>query len=162
MGAMSWKAALNFWWLLGSLLLVPILSFAIVAGVEAMTGKPPLSFGWLLAFLSLVPIVAFAIVVWVKRSTRYRITTERITILTGIVSRESDDIQLMRVEDVQFSQGVLHRLLGVGNVRVMSTDKKSPDILIEGVENPVEFKEMLWHLVRDRRRNMVAIEQLNY
>ena len=127
-----------------------------------MSWKAVLNVWWLLSFLLLVPILVFAVVVWFKRSTHYRITTDRITIVKGIISRESDDINLIRVEDVQFYQGVLHRMLGVGNIRVMSTDKGSPELLIEGVDNPVEFKEMLWHLVRDRRRNLVAIEQLNY
>ena len=130
--------------------------------VGATSWKAVLNGWWMLSFLLLVPILAFLVVVWFKRSTRYRITSERITIVKGIISRESDDIQLIRVEDVQFSQGVIHRLLGVGNVRVLSTDKGSPDVIIDGVENPVEFKEMLWNLVRERRRNMVAVEQLNY
>ena len=34
-------------------------------------------------------------------------------------------------------------------------------LVIPGVENPQEFKEMLWTLVRERRRNLVAMEQLN-
>ena len=153
-GAMSWRGALNAWWLLGFLLLVP----GVIAGLVLSLGLA----WWVLAPLALVPVVAFGIVVWVKRSTHYRITSERITVMKGIVSRSSDDIQLIRVEDVQFYQGLLHRLLGVGTIRVLSTDKGSPDLLIEGVLDPPAFKEMLWHLVRERRRNLVPIEQLNY
>ncbi|MBM3461807.1 MAG: PH domain-containing protein, partial [Armatimonadetes bacterium] len=117
---------------------------------------------WLVSFLLVVPILIFAIVVWLKqRSIHYRITTERITITSGLFSRESEDIQLVRIEDVQYKQGFFQRMLGVGTLLLISTDKTQRDLFIYGVADPPAFKEKIWHLVRERRQGMVLMEQLN-
>lgn len=154
MGAMSWKGLLNFGWILAFLIPLPLIIYSFSMRVQ---------FGgyWGLSFLTLIPVVAFFVRLWMLRTTSYRITTERISVLKGILSRESDDLQLIRVADVQFFQPLLGRLLNVGDIRILSTDQTVPDLVIPGVQSPSEFKEMLWNLVRERRRNLVAMEQLN-
>jgi uncharacterized membrane protein YdbT with pleckstrin-like domain len=157
-GSTSWKGLLTLGWIAAFVVPIPLIIAAITFRHQFGEGHERL---WMVSLLSLVPLFWFAIRLWMIRTTTYRITTERISVLKGILSRQSDDIQLMRVADVQFFQPLLGRLLNVGDVRVLSTDKAVPDLVIPGVESPSEFKEMLWNLVRERRRNLVALEQLN-
>lgn len=156
LGAMSWKAMLSFGWLILFAIPLPLIIYAF--SMRAHFQPHGL---WALSLLSLLPVGAFFVRGLSLRTTTYRITNERISVLKGILSRESDDLQLMRVADVQFRQNLLGRLLNVGDLRVLSTDKTVPDLVIAGVESPAAFKEMLWNLVRERRRNMIAMEQLN-
>lgn len=156
MGAMTFKGMLTWSWLLA--LVVPLPS---ILGAYATRGRIDPSGLWMISLLTLIPAGVFGVRLWMQRTTVYRITTERISVLRGVLTRESVDLQLMRVADVQFRQSLLDRFLGVGDIRVLSSDKAVPDMVIPGVESPAEFKEMLWNLVRERRRNLVAMEQLN-
>lgn len=153
---MSWQGMLTFGWLVAFAIPFPLIVYFF--SMRAQFEPRGL---WMLSLLSLVPLVVFCFRVWVLRTTSYRITNERISVLKGIFSRESNDLQLVRVADVQFQQTLLGRMLNVGNIRILSTDKTIPDLVILGVKSPADFKEMLWNLVRERRRNMIALEQLN-
>lgn len=155
-GAMTFKGMLTWGWLLAFAVPVPT-----VIGAYAMRTHFEPQTLWMLSLATLLPLVVFGVKWWMRRATVYRITTERISVLRGILSRESVDLQLMRVADVHFHQSLLGRFLNVGDIRVQSSDKAVPDMVIPGVESPTEFKEMLWNLVRERRRNLVALEQLN-
>lgn len=155
-GAVTFKGMLTWGWV--AVLCVPL---PVIVGAYSMRIHFEPQQLWMLSLVTLLPVVAFGIRWWMRRSTAYRVTTERISVLRGILSRESVDLQLMRVADVQFYQLLLGRFLNVGDIRVLSSDKAVPDMVIPGVESPAEFKEMLWNLVRERRRNLVAMEQLN-
>jgi uncharacterized membrane protein YdbT with pleckstrin-like domain len=126
-----------------------------------MSRKGALNWWWIISFLLVVPILIYMVVIWLKRFTTYRLTTERMTITRGVFSRQSEDIQLVRIEDVEYSQSFIQRLLNVGTIRVLSTDKTKPELDMHGIDNPAQFKEKLWALVRERRQNMVMMEQLN-
>ncbi|NDD27343.1 MAG: zinc-ribbon domain-containing protein [Proteobacteria bacterium] len=154
-GAMSLKGMLTWGWVLAFVLPVPIVggAFYMRARFEGQA--------WLLSLVSLLPLAVFACKLMVARSTHFRLTTERITVVSGIFSRTSVDLQLIRVADVQFFQSLLGRLLDVGDIRLLTTDKAAPDLVIPGVDQPADFKEKIWNLVRDRRRNLVPMEQLN-
>lgn len=74
---------------------------------------------------------------------RYRLTTERLFLRTGFISRHSEEIELFRIKDVSVRQGVLHRLVGAGNVTVLSSDDSTPWVLLRGVPRPNEIKEQI-------------------
>lgn len=156
-GSASWKSIVTPAWACAFVLPLPLIIYAF----SMRAHFAPHNGLWSLSLFSLVPILVFLGRLWMLRTTSYRVTNERISVLRGLLSRESDDIQLMRVSDVQFYQTLMNRLLNVGDIRVLSTDKTVPDLVILGVESPAAFKEMLWNLVRERRRNTVALEQLN-
>ena len=61
-------------------------------------------------------------VVWIVLSTRYRLTTERLFIERGIVRQTIDQIELIRVDDIRVTKGVVDRIVGLGSVQVLSTD----------------------------------------
>ena len=68
----------------------------------------------------------FAAAVWFVtpflrwRTTIYEVTTRRLRLREGIVSRSGRDFPLNRISDVSFSQGLLDRLFGCGRLVVES------------------------------------------
>ena len=54
------------------------------------------------------------------RTTTYEVTTRRLRLREGIVSRTGRDFPLNRISDVSFSQGLLDRMLGCGRLIVES------------------------------------------
>lgn len=73
--------------------------------------------GGLTFVVVLVGVVATVVIGFVRRmATTYTITDRRLNIKRGIFSREIQETRLERVQNVNYSQGVIQRLLGVGDV----------------------------------------------
>jgi len=75
------------------------------------------------------------------KATHYRVTNQRLTIESGLVGKRVDDIDLRTVEDVGLEQSALERLLGVGRLTIVSTDRQRPRLQLFGVADPREVRE---------------------
>jgi putative membrane protein len=81
---------------------------------------------------------------WIKRSTtRYMITDRRIQIRTGLISRNDSSTQLDRVQNVNVSQSVFQRLLGIGNIDwdTAGTDASDSDFTFYGIDDPGSLRQ---------------------
>lgn len=65
------------------------------------------------------------------RTTVYEVTTRRLRLREGIVSRSGRDFPLNRISDVSFSQGLLDRLFGCGRLIVESPGETGQLVLTE-------------------------------
>lgn len=105
--------------------------------------------------LLLVVVVGLLILLSVLikwKSTRYKLTDQRLFIRSGLISRKLEEIQLYRVKDVTFRQGILDRMLGIGSITVISADATAPSATLIGIENPEQFKEEIRSAYRNARQ----------
>ena len=107
-------------------------------------------FGLLVAFgLGLL----FLLRAWyLVAATRYRLTTQRLFVQTGLIAKNLEEVELFRVKDVTLRQGVLDRLLGTGTVTVLSTDDTAPVLEIQGILHPLDAKERIRTAFRAARQ----------
>jgi membrane protein YdbS with pleckstrin-like domain len=77
------------------------------------------------------------------RATRYRLTNQRIVVETGLVSRTLSEVDLRSVDDLVFRQGLVERLLGIGTVGVVSSDRTLPRLQLVGVKDPKGTRELI-------------------
>jgi membrane protein YdbS with pleckstrin-like domain len=77
------------------------------------------------------------------KTTHYKVTTQRVTIETGLTTKQVDDIDLRYIDDTQFRQSFIQRLLGIGNVTIVSSDRTSPTYIIRGVPDPRGLRELI-------------------
>ncbi len=77
------------------------------------------------------------------RSHRYRVSNQRIVVESGVLTKRLDEIDMRLVEDIEFQQTFLERLLGVGQLVVLSADKKMRSFRLLGVENPRDVRELI-------------------
>ncbi|MGH7435145.1 MAG: PH domain-containing protein [Polyangiaceae bacterium] len=86
---------------------------------------------WILGWV-LLPVLVGAFVlasIWTKtRSKRWKLTTRRIEIETGLLSRKVDTLELWRVRDVEYSQSVTERLAGISSLKITAHDQGTPVI----------------------------------
>jgi hypothetical protein len=73
----------------------------------------------------------------------YTITTERLKITTGLVSRHVENFELIRIQDLDFKQGMGERVLGIGDVNIRGQDPSNPAIVLRNVPKPEEVYEIL-------------------
>jgi hypothetical protein len=76
-------------------------------------------------------------------STQYVITSQRVRIIEGVLGKEREDIELVRVQDIDQSQSVSERMLGLGDITIRSHDRSHPEVILRNVKNPQEVHEIL-------------------
>ena len=101
-------------------------------------------FGWF-ATAILVVIQSIALLVaWIRlRSTMYRVTNQRVLVEQGIFSKTVDEIDLRYVDDSTFTQSLVERILGIGSVTLISSDKSSPRYVLRSIRDPRGVREMI-------------------
>jgi len=73
----------------------------------------------------------------------YIVTNERLKIIKGLLARDVENFELIRVQDLDYKQGVSERMLGIGDVNIRGHDKSDPQIVLRNVSNPEEVYEIL-------------------
>ena len=106
-----------------------------------------LIFSWLL-----FPLVVAAARWLSLKCTHYKITSERIFITSGVLSRSIEQIELYRVKDLTVEIPLLLRIFGLGNIRVISTDKSTPVTELVGLAGADGIKEEIRHAVEALRQ----------
>lgn len=85
-------------------------------------------------------------------SLYYRITNQRLHIAEGLFGKSHQNIELIRIQDMDYSQSFSDRLLNLGDIRVTSYDPNSPTVVLENVKDPEEVFDTLRGAVRDARK----------
>ena len=91
--------------------------------------------------------------------TRYALSEDRLFLSVGFFSIKDDEVLLYRVRDITTSRSLWQRLLGVGTVTVISSDKTQPTLALKNIKNPVRVKELIHDNVEEmklRRRVRVG------
>jgi uncharacterized membrane protein YdbT with pleckstrin-like domain len=98
---------------------------------------------WLTAVVFLIQLTRLIVSLLRIRSTLYTLTTQRILIEHGILSKSVNEIDLRTIDDTQFFQSFTARILGIGNVTLISTDKEEPVLVLHSVPDPRNLRETI-------------------
>jgi uncharacterized membrane protein YdbT with pleckstrin-like domain len=98
---------------------------------------------WVTGIVFVIQLVRLGIALMRIRSTLYTITTQRILIENGILSKSLNEIDLRTIDDTQFYQSFMARILGIGNVTLISTDKQEPVLVLHSVPDPRSLRETI-------------------
>jgi hypothetical protein len=67
---------------------------------------------------------------------RYVVTTDRIRLFSGLLSKGVENIELVRLQDVDYTQGLSERVLGIGDISLRSADASDPVTMMNNVHDP--------------------------
>jgi uncharacterized membrane protein YdbT with pleckstrin-like domain len=138
-GHPSWRSIIAFY--IKGLFVVLIAAF-VVGIVTKITGDG--TDGGLVALVAVVGVAVVVLAGLIKRITvHYTITTRRLHIKRGIISREIQETRLERVQNVNYDQSVLQRLLQVGDVDFDTAAGDDYNFIFAGVANPDEVVEQV-------------------
>ena len=93
--------------------------------------------------------LAYPLLRW--RTTVYELTTRRMRLRDGILTRRGRDIPLSRITDVSFRKGLLDRVLGCGTLVVESAGEHGELALTE-IPHVERVSSLLFQLVEDERQ----------
>jgi uncharacterized membrane protein YdbT with pleckstrin-like domain len=141
-------------------LLRPFLVFMLIL-VAAVAGEillptrsdlVPVRFA--IAGAALLAVIIWCVVPWLRwKTTSYELTTRRLRLRRGILSRSGRDFPLIRISDVSFSHGLLDRLLGCGRLIVESAGEHGQLILTE-IPEVERVQATLFQLVEDEQARL--------
>lgn len=83
--------------------------------------------------------------------TRYKLTSERFEITTGVLARRIEQLELYRVKDLSVEEPLLQRMVGLGNLIVHSSDRSNPTLVLRGVRECTLLRDQVRGLVEKRR-----------
>ena len=134
---------------------------SIVGGVMAyLLGLVEFFSTWPLWILGFVGIPGMIWTFLVHRSTRYKITNRRVEYERGVLTRNVDSLELWRVLDVRFHQGVIDRMLGNATVILIGTDQTDPEFKLYGLPNARKLFEELREAVQAARHTSRPMEMV--
>jgi uncharacterized membrane protein YdbT with pleckstrin-like domain len=149
MGHPSWRSILTFY-LKG--LLLAIIAGAIAGVVTRITGKS-VDVAWV-ALVVVVGLLIMVVAGLLRRiSTTYTITSRRLAITTGILSKDHHETRLERVQNVNSSQSVLERLLRVGDVQFDTAGSAEYNFAFVGVGGPQRIVRTVDRALRDLQQS---------
>jgi hypothetical protein len=88
------------------------------------------------------------------------LTGQRIFVERGVLSRTTDQTELIRVDDVRVKQSLWDRIFGLGSIEILSTDTTHGSLIIQGVEKPHEIAEHIRGNMRKLRSKSLFVEHL--
>ena len=140
-GRPSWRALMSFY----------AIGIGVAALVLVVVGL--LADSWGTAIVIAAVIAGLTLVVGYLRriGTKYLITTQRLRISRGLVRKNVQETRLERVQNVNYQQGVLDRVLGVGTVDFDTAGTDDSEFRFEWVNQPEEVVRAVDRAVEEAR-----------
>ena len=144
-GSYSTKAMAGSW--IGGIALTGLL---IVGGIF-LSGVP---YVWIVIIAAILVLWIFLVLLLVYRqwSVHYELTSQRFIHQQGILKRVTDRVEVIDVDDVAFEQGIIQRFLGVGTIKISSSDRTHPELVLLGID---DVKNVADRIDRARRKERV-------
>ena len=101
-------------------------------------GRPAVlgSFGALV--LTVLTLGLAGIYFWLRTlGTKYKITSQRIVVEKGVLSKRMDQVALYRVNDFVVERSLGQRIMGTGTITLEAMDKTTPEVKITGIKTNV-------------------------
>jgi uncharacterized membrane protein YdbT with pleckstrin-like domain len=129
-GRPIWRSILSFYisGLIGSVIIGILVALIVSTGVGVVVFLVLFALDVLVGFLRRV-------------STRYTITSQRLRIERGLLSKHVQQTRIERVQNVNTNQTVVSRILRVGSVDFDTAGTDDSDFTFTGVGNPHEVVE---------------------
>lgn len=102
--------------------------------------------------VALIALVQIAIAYVHLRTQEYVISTQRVRVISGIFSKDIQEIELFRVKDTMARQSFFQRLFGLGTITIISGDANHPHMVLSGIPDAIELRERL-------RQEVMALRQ---
>jgi len=140
-----------------------ILVLIVAAAVALLVVLPP-RHDLAVARLAIGAVAVVAAIIWFGipllrwKSTSYELTTRRLRLREGILTRSGRDFPLIRISDVSFSHGPIDRLLGCGRLIVESAGEHGQLVLNE-IPQVEHVQATLFQLVEDEQARLAREER---
>ncbi len=94
----------------------------------------------LIGFIGIPIVIASFLLFWIRsRTTELAVTDRRVVAKTGLIARDTNELNRAKIEGVDVQQSVLGRLLNYGTISVRGTGGSIAPI--PRISNPIAFRK---------------------
>jgi membrane protein YdbS with pleckstrin-like domain len=100
---------------------------------------------WSTDALLLIIALLFLSLIWTYlswRSTCYILTTKRVMIKSGVISKKNVYMHFNKIQDITVSQGFTQRISSAGDIEIFGGRDRT-SLILENIPNPDKFEELL-------------------
>ena len=137
-----------FWFAVG---IAPIVVLSVIQFGNGV-GFSELRFAWILAGLGAIVgtiiLLSHLIVLW---TTEIVVTTYRFVYKTGLISRQTQEVSLNKIEEITLRQSILGRVFGYGKLILRGTGVGV--IELPDLDDPIEVRKIIENAKSNLRRN---------
>jgi uncharacterized membrane protein YdbT with pleckstrin-like domain len=155
------------WWffwqhIVAGIGVILLLALWISVGGESKVAKfTDTTLQWLFILALVVWIVALGLRLIEWRTTTFIVTDKRVAYQSGLIRRNGMSIQLNRINNVSYEQGLLERLLRNGTVTIESAAEQGTTVF-RNIPNPNETRQLIYREIeadeqRDSNRDGQAV-----
>ncbi len=73
----------------------------------------------------------------------YTLTNERIKVVKGLIGKDIENFELIRVQDIDISQNFSERIMGIGDITITGADSSNPKMVLRNIQQSQEVYELL-------------------
>lgn len=85
-------------------------------------------------------------------TTYYEVTTERIVVRRGLLNIQQENYDLIRIQDVDFSQNLAERSVNIGDIVIRGADASDPSLVMANIHSPQEVHNIIRQAVLEARK----------
>ncbi len=135
------------------------ISIAILVGYFMISTQMPIFVP--LGIILILWLLLVANYLRMRLGFHYELTSQRFIHKTGLLTRRTDRIEVIDIDDVSYEQGPVQRLLGVGSINITSSDRSDPHLRLLGIDKVSEVAGLIDDVRRsERRRRSLHIESI--
>lgn len=136
----------------GTWLISIVVTVASLIGVALLAKDVGSIWYYVGAALMLLWIIVIGIYAVRRLGQHYELTTQRFIHQNGVLVRRTDRIEVIDIEDVSYTQGIIQRMLGVGSIQISGRDQSHPVLVLDGIDKVPEVASLIDDVRRDERR----------
>ncbi|MGN6545971.1 MAG: PH domain-containing protein [Aureliella sp.] len=156
-----WRGGYSAKAMYGTWILSAILSVAALVALWFFGDRHPAIWPAGLAAIVAWWVIAIGVYLYRRFSVHYELTSQRFIHQRGIMVRRTDRIEVIDIDDVSFTQGIVQRMLGVGTINIISSDRSHPQLELDGIDQVAVVSNMIDDVRREeRRRRSLHIESI--
>lgn len=141
----------NFWQYAVTLVVMAALVAGAVLIPKQFTDKAGLYWPAILAAVALP--LGYAGFVWLRTAVvNISVSSERLQERNGILMRTMEEIELFRVKDMQQTQSLVQRVVGLGTLTLFTSDTTRPTMVLNSIRGHRELHDVLRKQVERLRK----------
>lgn len=146
-GGYSAKAMYGAWVMSG--LITVLAGFAVM---QLTPGSEPSVSYAVAGCVILLWFSVFGTYLYRRLGLHYELTTQRFIHQEGVLLRKTDRLEVIDIEDISYSQGIVERMLGIGSIRISGRDQSHPELNLRGIDKVPEVAGLIDDVRREERR----------
>ena len=83
--------------------------------------------------------------------TKYTLTSDKLKIDRGFLTRQHDEVRMYRVLDVSVKQTLGQRIIGVGDILVRTSDRTLRDFTMKNIKNVLTISDLISEMAECER-----------